>query len=120
MRMNDALKCYDCDNFSASYDTCRKGYSPYNCDRELAEDEAMKRYIAKSLAMPRRVTNREKLSKMALYDMLTMMNRKLKEQPDNSTDMCIMCCLMISSDVGAICTDNCANCIASYLNKEAQ
>lgn len=65
-----------------------------------------------------------------MYDLLCKMNGTLMKQQDNTTEMCIMCCFMSSSDAGARCyaitSDSgnlrddkydCKQCIADWLNE---
>ena len=71
------------------------------------------------------MTNREYFLNTNMYDILCKMNETLMKQPDNTTEMCIMCCFMSSSDAGARCyvdesgsgNYSCDKCIADYMNE---
>lgn len=66
------------------------------------------------------MTNREKLNRECMYDMLCRMNKRLRENEGKDdfaeTRACIMDCFMDSSESEQRCMCNCEKCIASFLN----
>lgn len=69
------------------------------------------------------MTNREKLNRECIYDLLCRMNKRLRENEwkDETTETraCIMDCFMDSSESEHRCMCNCEKCIAAYLNERA-
>lgn len=64
------------------------------------------------------MTNSDKFSNFTYYETLYRMNEILMKQRDNTTELCILCCFMSSSDAGALCTYDCASCIKNWLKQD--
>lgn len=62
------------------------------------------------------MTNREKLTKTALYDLLCAINKPITE--DNCYNMCVIQALQ--KPHRCICSGHCDECIQNWLNEEAE
>lgn len=64
------------------------------------------------------MTNREKLGRMAIYDMLLMMNENLEQSLDENNTACVLDC--IGADTANRCRGVvfCRDCIAAWLGEE--
>ena len=47
MNTNNFDKCHSCEHFSGSSESCREGYDPCTCEKELAESDAYNEYQEK-------------------------------------------------------------------------
>ena len=67
------------------------------------------------------MTNREKLTKTALYDLLCAINKYIINKSITEDNCCNMCVIQaLQKPHRCICSGRCEECIQNWLNEEAE